>query len=186
MEETLLGIEQTAAIIDLIAQVKCNRMRNFIILFITALFIGGCSDKEIEITTEYIINPGWSKKSEKEGANTIEIKRMKVKRDSVIDPFANLNQAEILNKLEYDSSFFYFANVKIKAQESYQSKKIFFNKENDFYWLKDVYRNIKTKVIGKLEMNNWYKVSKLNYYYFVLYVDSLGKVHRYTINEANY
>ena len=161
-------------------------MKNSIILLIAVLFIGGCLDKKIEITTEYIINPNWSKKSEEEGANTIEIKRMKVKKDSIINPFTNLNQSEILEKLEYDSSFSYFANVKIKPRESYHTQKIYFNKENDFYWLHDVYGNIKSKVLGKLEVNNWYEFSKLNYYYYVVYIDSLNKVHRYTINQVNY
>lgn len=161
-------------------------MRNFIILIITVLVTEGCLDKKIDITPEYIINPNWNKKSEAEGANTIEVKRMKVKKDSIINPFVDLSQSEILDKLEYDSSFSYFANVKIKPEESYQSKRIYFNKENDFYWIRDVYGNVKTKVIGRLEVNNWYEVSKLNYYYYVVYVDSLDKVHRYTINQANY
>jgi hypothetical protein len=161
-------------------------MKKFIILLIVVLFICGCLDKKIEITTEYIINPNWSKKSEEEGANTIEVKKMKVKRDSTINPFTNLNQSEILSKLEYDSLFSFFANVKIKSHESYQKKKIYFSKENDFYWRHDVYGNIKAKVIGKLETNNWYEFSKLNYYSYILYIDSLGKVHRYTINQVNY
>ena len=87
-----------------------------------------CTSKKIEITSEYIINENWDKRSEEIGANSIEVKRMKVKKDSTINPFSDLNQSEILDKLEYDSSFSYFANVKIKPQESYQSKKIYFNK----------------------------------------------------------
>lgn len=111
---------------------------------------------------------------------------MKLKEDSTINLFADFNQPEILSKLEYDSSFSYYANVKIKSQESYQNKKIYFNKENDFYWLDDVYGNIKVKTIGKLEKNNWYEISKLKIYSYVLYIDSLDNVHRFTVNLVNY
>lgn len=161
-------------------------MRKNRFLFITVLIIIGCSNKKIDITSEYIVNPNWDKKSEKAGANAIQIRKMKVKKDSIINPITSLSQSEILDKLEYDSSFFYFANVKIKPEETYQGKKIYFTKENDFYWLKNGYLNVKTKVIGKLEKNNWYEVSKLNYYYYIIYIDSLDKVNRYTINQVNY
>lgn len=161
-------------------------MRDFSILLITCVLITGCIDKKIEITTEYIVNRNWSKRGEEEGANSIEIRKMKLKEDSTINLFADFNQPEILSKLEYDSSFSYYANVKIKSQESYQNKKIYFNKENDFYWLDDVYGNIKVKTIGKLEKNNWYEISKLKIYSYVLYIDSLDNVHRFTVNLVNY
>lgn len=167
----------------------CNEtscMRDFTILLIVIVFITGCLDKKIVITTEYIVNPNWSKKSEAAGANAIEIIKMKVRKDSVIYPSADLSQSEILEKLEYDSSFYFFANVKIKPQESYQTQKIFFNKENEFYWLLNDHGNSKSKVIGKLKTNSWYEISDLNYYSYVIYIDSMEKVHRYIINQANY
>lgn len=161
-------------------------MKDLIILFIAVVSITGCMDKEIEITTEFIVNPNWSKKGEAAGANTIAISKMKVRKDSVIYPSSDLSQSEILEKLEYDSLPTFFANVKIKPQESYQTQKIFFNKENEFYWLLDDHGNVKSKIIGKLKTNSWYKISSLNYYSYVLYIDSMEKVHRYIINQANY
>lgn len=161
-------------------------MKCFFLLFTVIIAIVSCLNKKIEITPEYIINPNWSKQSEKAGANTIEIKRMKVKADSTIKPLAELSQDEILNKLEPDSSFAFFANVKIKPEESYNSKKIYFTRENDFYWLKDKYGTVKTKIIGRLSANTWYTISKIEYFSYVLFIDSSDKVHCYIINQANY
>ena len=110
---------------------------------------------------------------------------MKVKEDSIINPFSDLSQAEILDKLEVDSSFIYAANVKIKPGESYKNKRIYFNRDNDFYWWTNQGES-KIRVLGKLEANTWYEISRLNYYYYVVYVDSTDRVHRFVVNLANY
>jgi len=145
----------------------------------------GCFNEKIEITSEYIVNERWNKRGEEVGSNSIEVKRLKQRKDSTIDPFSDLSQVEILHKLETDSSFIYFANVKIKPEESYKNKKIYFNRDNGFYWITNQ-GNQKTKTLGKLETNNWYEISRLNYYYYVIYIDSVEKVHRFVINVANY
>lgn len=150
------------------------------------MIIGGCLNEKIKITPEYIINPNWSKKSEEAGSNTIKIRRMEIKKDSIINPSNNLGQDEILDKLEPDPSFSFFANVKINPDEDYKNKKIYFDKENDFYWIRDDFAKEKTKIIGKLLPNSWYEISKLNYYSYVIYIDTLDKVHCYIINQANY
>jgi hypothetical protein len=156
----------------------------FPILF--ALVAASCSDKQIEITTEYIINENWD-----EHANAIEINKQKVKKDSVINPFTELNNTEILSKLENDSSFIFFANVKYNG-DKYSTRKIYFNKDNDFYW-KEGYlagNEIKDTVkrIGALEQNYWYKFSylKTHPYYVYVYIDSSNRVHRFDVNLANY
>jgi len=91
--------------------------------FILLLLIG-CTDKKIEITSVYIINENWD-----EQARAIKINKMKLKTDSVID-FAHLNQVDIVSKLREDSSFLFYANVKIEQGDSYENKKIYFNQEN--------------------------------------------------------
>lgn len=146
---------------------------------ILVLILGGCYDKKIEITAEYIINENWSKKNE-QAANSIRINRMKVKDDSTINPFSSLNQTDILTKLEVDSSFIYSAIVKIKPGNSYKDTRIYFNKDNGFYWWTD-HGNRKTKILGKLEKGTWYKISGLTYYYYVIYIDSSEKVHRFVV-----
>ena len=93
-------------------------------LFFLMLFFSGCSlKKETEITSEYIINQNWSKNRDRAGGNSIQIVKLKVKKDSLISPFKNLDQAELLTKLEHDSTFIYSANIKIGAEESYSEKK---------------------------------------------------------------
>jgi hypothetical protein len=150
-----------------------------------ALILVGCYDKRVEITPEYIINENWNKRGEEIGANSIEIKRMSLKKDSTLSPFASLTQLDILNKLEVDSSFIYTANVKIKQHESYKNKKIFFNRDNGFYWWTNKGES-KIRVLGKLEKNTWYEITRLNYYFYVVYVDSTDKLHRFVVNLANY
>jgi len=89
--------------------------------------IPGCANKKIEITHEYIINENWSKKNDVAGGNAIKIDKMKVKKDSIINLFTDLYDEEILNKLEEDSLFRWFANINIEGQ-SYKNRKIYFNK----------------------------------------------------------
>ena len=86
---------------------------------VLALILDSCSDKKIEITPEYIINENWSKMNDEGGGNSIKINKMKVKRDSIANPLSDLNNSEILSKLEEDSSFRWFANVKISSAEDY-------------------------------------------------------------------
>jgi len=158
---------------------------SLIILWI--FMISGCLDfnKRIVITSEYIINENWTKQGEETSSNSIEVKKMKVKKDSTINPISNLNQSEILEKLEVDSSFIYTANVKINQNESYKEKKIYFNRDNGFFWWTSRGEK-KNKILGKLQTNAWYEISRLNYYYYVVYIDSVDKVHRFVINLANY
>lgn len=146
------------------------------------IYLVGCSDKKkIEITTEYIINPHWDRL-----ANAIKINKMRLKQDSVLD-LAHLNQADILDRLEQDSSFFYVANAKIAPDEDYASKKIYFNKDNGFPWWRRG-GNSAVKTVGNLERGNWYKFSHLvTYpYYVYIYIDSVNNVHRFDVNLGNY
>lgn len=161
-------------------------MKTFTALLFCLVTIPYCSNKKIEITSEYIINENWNNKDEYIGSNSIEIKRMKVKKDSMIDPFAELNQADILDKLEVDSSFIYTANVKFKnGEEGSSGKKIYFNGDNGFYWWANQGER-KTRVLGKLQTNSWYEISRLSYYYYVIYIDSADKVRQFIVNLANY
>lgn len=155
------------------------------IISVTILLIfmfTGCSDKKIEITNEYVVNSNWD-----EHANAIEVIRLKVKSDSVINPFSDLNQIEILDKLEDDSSFIFFANVKYN-REKYSTRKVYFNKDNDFLWLADNIGDVRVKTIGNLQPGSWYKFSHLvtHPYSVYVYIDSINKTHRFDVNVANY
>jgi hypothetical protein len=153
------------------------------ILLILVLISCSSFNKRVEITPEYIINENWTKRGDDIEANRIEISKMKVKDDSTINPFSNLNQTEILDKLKIDSSFIY-RMVKIKPEESYKDKKIYFTTDNGFYWWTDQ-GNRKTKILGKLEKDTWYEISGLTYYYYyVIYIDNDDKVHRFAVNSA--
>lgn len=159
---------------------------------LSLLMFVSCSNKNVEITPEYIINENWSKKNEPALANSITINKMKIKKDSAVNPFLELSQSEILNKLEEDSSFMHYSNVKISQGESYKNKKIYFNRYNGFYWgSKSRFNNTDTvKTVGNLQQGNWYKFSDLGLithpYYIYIYVDSSNKVHRFDVNLANY
>lgn len=156
----------------------------FPVLF--ALVVAGCSNKKIEITPEYIINEKWD-----EHANAIEISKQKVKKDSVINPFSTLYNGDLASKLEDDSSFIFFANVKYNG-EKYSTRKIYFNKDNGFFWREGYLVGKETKstvnVIGALKKNNWYKFSYLvtHPYYVYVYIDNTNKVHRFDVNLSNY
>src|SRR5688572_1370091 len=82
-------------------------------LYISICLLTACSSKKIEITNEYIINENWSRQNEQAGANSIAINKMKVKPDSSFNPLSDLSQYEVLNKLDDDSSFTYYTNVRL-------------------------------------------------------------------------
>ncbi|HMR85490.1 MAG TPA: hypothetical protein PKE30_20235 [Niabella sp.] len=160
-------------------------MKIFTALIFCSIALPYCSSNKIEITPEYIINENWNKRDEGIEGNSIEIKRMKVKKDSMINPFADLTQVDILDKLEVDSSFIYTANVKINNERGNSDKKIYFNRDNGFYWWADQGER-KIRVLGKLQTSSWYEISRLSYYYYVIYIDSADKVHQFIVNQANY
>jgi hypothetical protein len=150
-----------------------------------------CGGKKVEITNQYIINENWSRQNERAWANSITINRMKVRQDSAINPFSDLSQSEILSKLEEDTAFMYFTNIRLKTGESYDNKKIFFDQDNGFYWgSKSRFNSSDTvKKIGNLQKNNWYKFSDLGtieVQYIFVYVDSTNNVHRFDVWHANY
>lgn len=150
----------------------------------------GCSHKKIEITSDYIINENWNRQNEKALANSITINKMKVKLDSIINPITELDQSE-LNKLEDDSSFIHYANIKIKEDDSYPNKKIYFNRDNGFSWLTESSNNtsIRSNTIGTLQKNNWYKFANLgtlSIRHIYVYVDSTNRIHRFDLYHSNY
>lgn len=156
-------------------------MKFFLYLFIILIYSSCDNNKKIEITAEYIVNENWN-----ELANSIKIDKMILKKDSVIDLF-KLNQLEVINKLQEDSSFSYVANVKFKTNEEKKSKMIYFNHENDFFWLK---RDLETKikVLGSLEKRTWFKFSRLltHNYDIYIYIDSLNNVFRQDVVFSNF
>jgi hypothetical protein len=151
----------------------------FVVFSFTACF--GSLNKRIEITSEYIINENWD-----EQANAIQIKKMRVKDGRTLD-LNLLSQENVLERLEEDSSFTYVANVRIGKGESYKDQRVYFNKDNGFYWWTDN-GEAKTKTIGNLQKGCWYKFSHLVTYPYYVYVfaDSANKIFRQDVNLANY
>jgi hypothetical protein len=156
-------------------------MKNFIFLLIAVLTVAGCSNEKIEIKADYITNANWN-----EQANAIKINKLRLKTDSTINPYSDLNQIELLEKLEDDTSFLFVGNVKYNG-EKYTTRKVYFNKKNEFFWWSDR-GETKTETIGNLQKDNWYKFSNLvTYPYFVyVFIDSTNTVHRFDVNLANY
>ena len=170
-------------------------MRILIIIAIVLLF-QSCSQKpKIVITKDYISNTHW----DDERNNAILIEKMKAKGGGILNATSPDFDKEIrsnwdLNdKLEVDSTFRYsYAGLNSREDKVKLKGKIFFNKDNGFYWNfgSTYYGHKKTdkNVIGSLENNTWYKFSNLktNAYYVYIYVDSTGKVHRFNVNMSNY
>src|SRR5688500_11301185 len=88
---------------------------------------------------------------------------MRVKQDSSIYPFKGLSQSEVLSKLEDDSTFMFYTNVRLKERESYNKKKLYFDRDNGFNWGKEnrSHEAEKVKTIGNLQKGIWYKFSNL-------------------------
>ena len=61
---------------------------------------------------------------------------MKVKKDSMINPFLDLSPSEILSKLKEDSLFSWFANANTSSnkEEIFRTKKNYFGRDNGFEW----------------------------------------------------
>jgi hypothetical protein len=110
---------------------------------------------------------------------------MKVKKDSIINPFCDLNNGDLLGKLEDDTSFWHFANIKIGQNENYKGRKIFFNQYNGFYWRRKSFYTGADSTIGALQQGIWYKFRELgligNPYVFI-YIDSANVAHRFDVD----
>ena len=167
-------------------------MKVICLAIVFATVVSSCSDKKLEITSDYIINENWNKNNEQASANSITVEKMVVREDSTINPFSDLSQSELLDKLEEDSSFMHFANVKIAQGEAYKNKKIFFNRDNGFYWGSGSRHssNDQSKTIGVLQPGCWYRFSDLGLlahpYYVYIYIDSAKNAHRFEVNLSNY
>lgn len=169
-----------------------------LIIIATVLLFQSCSQEQeakIVITKDYISNKHW----DDERNNSILVERMKLKKDSVLNIFSSdfkgeiPNHWNITNKLEVDSTFRYsYAGLDSKGDRVKLKGKVFFNKDNGFYWNfgSTYYDHKKTdkNTIGSLENNTWYKFSDLKTiaYYVYIYVDGEGKVHRFNVNMANF
>lgn len=151
------------------------------LLFLISCHFSGGFEEEIQITNEYIINKNWSK-----DVNSIEIERMVLKKDSTLDT-ANLNQLDLRRRLKVDSSFIFVANVKIPTRRNYKNTKIYFNRDNGFFWYTRDGES-RRATLGNLEKGKWYRFSRLlthNYDVYV-YIDSSNKAHTHDYVYANF
>lgn len=155
-------------------------MKYFLIV-ITSLSFIGCLNKEIEITNQYIKNANWDRV-----ANAIKINKLQVKNGFIFDLTNEIAQADLLENLQDDTTFFFVGNVKDNGIK-YADRKVFFDKDNSFYWWTSGGEK-KTEIIGNLEKETWYKFSDLVTYplFIYVYVDSLNEAHLFEVNLANY
>ena len=162
---------------------------NITLLLVFFLLLVNCDNRRIVITKDHIINEYWSEKN-----NSIHIKRMKV-IDSSLNIFAQdfreePNHWNIVNKLEVDSSFIYGYNggnenspYSSKVPSPLLQRKVFFDRDNGWFWFYNNYKGAIKSELGSLEKNTWYKFSNLvsdpiDYY---VYIDSIGKSHAYSV-----
>lgn len=131
------------------------------------------------------MNENWKK----EWSSPVYVEKMQVIQDSIIDPFSDLSQGEILSKLKEDSLSGWYANANVSDRKEaiYRSKKIYFTKDNGFPWKNNI-TGKETSVFGRLETNTWYRFAGLvSYAYWVyVYVDSSRRLHHFNVNLANY
>jgi hypothetical protein len=150
-------------------------------IFVILFLLIGCTEKDIIITKDYVINPNWHEKS-----NLIEITKMKYKNDSINLKTAKIT--EIGNKLEEDTTFVFTANVSYNG-EGYSTRKIYFNKDNGFLWWGESYNSSSSKkVLGELQLNTWYilaGLSNIRTLYYI-YIDSQGEVHSFERMSSNW
>jgi len=159
-----------------------NAIKSFSILYyflsVVVFSLNSCTGKKIEITSEYIINENWD-----EIANSLSISRMKLKPNKTIN-LNDLNQVDVVNSLNIDSSFRYFANV--KSPQTLAIKQVYFDKDNGFDWLKESDYG-KFKRIGTLKSNSWYKISLDTYSNQIyIFLDSSNRVYRQDVLPTNY
>ena len=108
---------------------------------------------------------------------------MKPKANKTIN-LNDLNQGDVVDNLEFDSSFLYFANV--NSTSALTSKKIYFNKDNGFVWGDNLGERV-TNVLGNLKRNCWYRISLDTYQNKIyIFLDSLNCVHRQDVVPTNY
>lgn len=157
----------------------------FFLLIIRACELG---DKKVIITKEYVINPNWT-----ETNNKIAIYKMKLKDSTKIISLKNPSEPELDYGLIEDTSFEYTGFVEYNG-EDYAKRKIYFNKDNSFYWcdLKKMYSECNRKVLGELQKNTWYMLRGLSRYHstlylYYVYVDNLDSVHVFKVwSMTNY
>ncbi len=148
---------------------------SYSLLLALVICFASCTRTEIEITPEYIYNNNWSQSS-----NSIDISLLKLKPNGTLD-LNSLNQGDVVDNLEMDSSFRYFTNVK-RSQVS--TGKIYFNKDNGFSWAND---KKTTNVIGNLKRNSWYRFAIDSYQNKIyIFIDSLNSVHKQEVVPTNY
>ena len=152
-----------------------------LIFISTLILLSSCLNKEIEVTPAYIINGNWD-----DEVHSIEIIKMRLKKDSIL-PYTGIGQADILGKLEDDSSFIYYAIVEKRPGESYNDARIYFDRDNGFSWSK---RNSDdtTNILGRLKPSNWYRFENINLAGKTLYVgvDSLDNAHMHYVFWNNF
>lgn len=158
-------------------------MKYFILVtmsLLVAMNISSCFGPRIEITREYVTNSNWGTANTYEGNADISIEKI-IFKDTTIKGFSKDFNFYFVDDDYYtiDSSFCFFLHY----TDNWRINRIYFDREQeDITWVKGCTTDLlqETKVIGKLELNTWYKMYRIRLYYvYYVYVDINGKTHIY-------
>ena len=143
------------------------------------------SEPKIVIDKNHITNSYWNNYN-----NSIQVFKMKVKKDSIINTnapnFKDNNGWNLFHKLEIDSTFYFGYNgLNLKKDKPLLKGKIHFDKDNGFDWYT---ADGKKSVIGSLENNSWYLFNGLttNPFSIIVYIDENGVLNRFNKIASNY
>jgi len=156
----------------------------YLIIIFALFFFSSCFNPKIEITREYVTSSNWGKSDNSKDRANVSIKKINI-NDTTINPLNRAFEIEdVVNNYTVDSSFCF----RLYYTENWKINKIFFDREQkDVTWTKECTSDLlqKTKVIGKLELNTWYKIGSVKYSsVFLVFVDNQGKTHLYEFSTA--
>lgn len=150
-------------------------------LLVFLLILSCESHPTIEITREYIYNSYWG--SESYNYPAVSISEISLNEEIIDKNPQELSGFKIHNNhTTKDFSFFTELNY------DYKSNKIFFDKEYEsIIWYKRNNLSVKTKKIGKLKIDSWYKFDSHLYkkWVYYVYVDKEGNIYNWAVNPVN-
>lgn len=152
-------------------------MKYLVIIFFLIIFSFYSCGPRVEITREYVTNSNWGKANTFEGKAKVHIEKIIFK--DTINIFSKDFKKDDIEGEVVDTSFCY---EKLYT-DNWRINRIYFDREQkDITWVRQCTTDLlqETKVIGKLELNTWYRLYNITYeHVYYVYVDNLGKTHVY-------
>lgn len=153
-------------------------------LLLSLLGCQNLKEAKIIITKDYVINPNWS-----EANNSFVVYRMNLKDSSKSINLKNPTEPELYHGLIKDTSFSYTGFVEYNG-EDYAKRKIYFNRDNGFQWLKNFPKSGSTKeILGELQQDTWYLFAGLSQFktLYYVYLDTSDSLHVFKVSTmTNY